>query len=251
MLKVIIADEAQIRINSVTEKLTHFFPGLDIIAVATTSHHLQQLLTEPAAATDLLFVSTGLFRLSRLHTSATLRARVAEIILLDADLNGDRMSVAGVEGLGYLGWPLQDACMVRTVQEAILRKYATKAPAAAVLPQLCKQHAADTIMLHSAREVHFIPVSQIVRVMGDNNYSIFTLMNSSKITVARTLREYESVLEPHHFYRIHKSHIINLNYLVKVNKGDEFSVLMSDGAALEIASRRRTDFLRLMQEWCV
>jgi two-component system LytT family response regulator len=110
---------------------------------------------------------------------------------------------------------------------------------------------ADTIMLHSAREVHFVPVSEIIRVMGDNNYSIFTLRNGRKVTVAKTLREYEAVLESHHFYRIHKSHIINLNCLVKVNKGDEFSVLMSDGAALEVASRRRTDFLKLMQERCV
>lgn len=114
-----------------------------------------------------------------------------------------------------------------------------------------KKSGSGTIMLQSAREVHFIPVTQIVRVMGDNNYSVFTLASGQKITVARTLREYESVLEHHHFYRIHKSHIINLHYLVKVNKGDDFSVLMSDGAGLDVAFRRRADFLKLMQERCV
>ncbi|BAV08599.1 two-component system, LytT family, response regulator [Filimonas lacunae] len=111
--------------------------------------------------------------------------------------------------------------------------------------------ASDTIMLQSAREVHFIPVSQIVRVLGENNYSVFTLANGRKITVARTLRDYEAMLLPHHFYRIHKSHIINLNYLVKVNKGDEFLVQMTDGAVLEVATRRKTDFLRCMHERCV
>ncbi len=109
----------------------------------------------------------------------------------------------------------------------------------------------DTIMLQSAREVHFIPVSQIVRVAGENNYSVFTLMNKLKITVAKTLREYEALLLPHQFYRIHKSHIINLNYLVKVNKGDEFFVQMSDGAILEVAARRKTDFLKCMYGRCM
>lgn len=109
----------------------------------------------------------------------------------------------------------------------------------------------DTIMLHSAREVHFIPVSQIIRVAGENNYSVFTLADGHKITVAKTLREYEELLMPHHFYRIHKSHIINLSYLVKVNKGDEFLVKMSDGAVLEVAARRKADFLKRMHERCV
>lgn len=113
------------------------------------------------------------------------------------------------------------------------------------------QSGGGTIMLQSAREVHFIQIAQIVHVTGDNNYSIFTLLNRQKITVAKTLREYEAILESHHFYRIHKSYIINLNCLVKINKGLEFSVLMSDGAALEVASRRRTDFLKKLQETCL
>jgi len=112
-----------------------------------------------------------------------------------------------------------------------------------------KTHS-ETIMLQSAREVHFILVSQIVRVAGENNYSVFTLINKQKITVAKTLREYETLLTPHQFYRIHKSHIINLSYLVKVNKGDEFLVQMADGAVLEVAARRKADFLKCMYERC-
>lgn len=118
-------------------------------------------------------------------------------------------------------------------------------------PVITDKSYSDTIMLHSAREVHFVPVSQIVRVAGENNYSVFTLANKLKITVAKTLREYEELLQPHQFYRIHKSHIINLNYLVKVNKGDEFLVQMSDGAVLEVAARRKGDFLKCMYGRCM
>ncbi|GGH74653.1 two-component system LytT family response regulator [Filimonas zeae] len=112
------------------------------------------------------------------------------------------------------------------------------------------KNQSETIMLQSAREVHFIPVSQIVRVAGENNYSVFTLVNKQKITVAKTLREYETLLTPHQFYRIHKSHIINLRHLLKVNKGDEFFVQMADGAILEVAARRKGDFLKCMYERC-
>lgn len=111
--------------------------------------------------------------------------------------------------------------------------------------------APETIMLQSAREVHFIPVSQIVRVLAENNYSVFMLANGRKITIAKTLGDFEGMLPLPHFYRIHKSHIINLNYLVKVSKGEEFTVQMTDGASLDVAFRRKADFLRCMSERCV
>jgi len=50
------------------------------------------------------------------------------------------------------------------------------------------------------------------------------------------------------FYRIHKSHLINLNYLVKLTKTDLPSVIMTDGSEIEVSVRRKADFLRMMEE---
>jgi two-component system LytT family response regulator len=103
------------------------------------------------------------------------------------------------------------------------------------------------LTLHASREVHFVQISQIIRVAAENNYSIFYLANGKRITVSKTLGDFEEVLTAQHFYRIHKSHLINLNYLVKLDKSDLPFVVMTDGSEIEVSVRRKADFLRMME----
>jgi two-component system LytT family response regulator len=52
------------------------------------------------------------------------------------------------------------------------------------------------------------------------------------------------MLPPEIFYRIHHGHIININHVTKLQKGRGGKVIMKDGKELEIAVRRRDDFLK-------
>ena len=53
------------------------------------------------------------------------------------------------------------------------------------------------------------------------------------------------MLPPEFFCRIHHGHIINKNFVEKMQKGRGGNVQMSDGKILEIAVRRRDDFLKM------
>jgi two-component system LytT family response regulator len=57
------------------------------------------------------------------------------------------------------------------------------------------------------------------------------------------IKEYEEMLPSNIFFRIHNSHIVNLNYVKKYNKGRGGIVEMSDGAIIEVATRRKDEFL--------
>jgi two-component system LytT family response regulator len=92
-----------------------------------------------------------------------------------------------------------------------------------------------------------VQISQIIRVAAESNYSVFFLANGKKITVSKTLGDFEDILVPQNFYRIHKSHLINLNYLVKLTKTDLPSVIMTDGSEIEVSVRRKAEFLRMME----
>jgi two-component system LytT family response regulator len=46
------------------------------------------------------------------------------------------------------------------------------------------------------------------------------------------------------FFRVHHSHIINLNFLQKYNKGEGGSVVMDNGHEVEVSRRRKDDFLK-------
>jgi two-component system LytT family response regulator len=90
----------------------------------------------------------------------------------------------------------------------------------------------------------FIPVQDIVRFEAKGNYTNICLSGGETILATRTIKDYEEVLPETIFCRIHNSHIINLSRIDKYQKGRGGFVLMEDGSTIEVASRRREEFLR-------
>ncbi len=98
----------------------------------------------------------------------------------------------------------------------------------------------------------FIPVEDIVRCSADGSCTWFYLRNHRKLLSSKNLGEYEKILpgelsgEPHKFYRVHYSDLINLYYIQSINRQDNL-VAMKDGTEINIAQRRKAPFLDLLK----
>lgn len=90
----------------------------------------------------------------------------------------------------------------------------------------------------------FVPVHDILRFEGKGGYTHIYLGNGEQIVATRTIKDYEDILPEAVFFRIHNSQIINLQKIQKYNKGRGGTVTMEDGSVIEVASRRREEFLR-------
>ncbi|MFL5764619.1 MAG: LytR/AlgR family response regulator transcription factor [Bacteroidia bacterium] len=89
----------------------------------------------------------------------------------------------------------------------------------------------------------FINLSDIIRCDSDGNYTFFILTNGKKIIASRTLGEYEQMFADDNFFRIHRSHLINLEHVKKYIKGEGGYVVMTDNSQVEVSRRNKTDFL--------
>jgi len=94
----------------------------------------------------------------------------------------------------------------------------------------------------------FLLVGDIIRCQSDINYTTIYLKDKQKITVAKTLKEFEELLTEYNFFRVHNSHLINLAYLKSYNKGKGGSVSMMDNSEIEVSTRRKDDFLKKLSE---
>ncbi|MDI1254552.1 MAG: LytTR family DNA-binding domain-containing protein [Flavobacterium sp.] len=70
----------------------------------------------------------------------------------------------------------------------------------------------------------FIQHSNILYVQADSNYSYIHRINNKRITVTKTLKDIELML-PKTFLRVHKSYIINITYIEKINTTLKFIML--------------------------
>ena len=89
----------------------------------------------------------------------------------------------------------------------------------------------------------FINLADIIRCDSDGNYTYFILTSGKKIIASRTLGEYEQMFIDDNFFRVHRSHLINLEHVKKYIKGEGGYVIMSDGSQVEVSRRNKNEFL--------
>ena len=98
------------------------------------------------------------------------------------------------------------------------------------------------ITLPSAQGYKLIDIDDIVHIEADSNYSVFNLTNLEKIVVSKVLKDYEEILPANKFVRIHKSSIVNLEYVKQYNSKNGLQVLLTNGESINVSRRRASDF---------
>ena len=93
----------------------------------------------------------------------------------------------------------------------------------------------------------FILMIDIIRCEAKGTYTYIYTKNKEIIISSKNIKEYEELLPKLNFFRIHNSHLINTDRILRYNKGRGGTVTMEDGTQIEVASRRRSDFLNMFQ----
>jgi two-component system, LytTR family, response regulator len=99
------------------------------------------------------------------------------------------------------------------------------------------------IAVHTIDGLEFLKVEDIVRLEAKGSYTDFYLQNKTVVVASRSIKDYEDILSEDIFLRIHNSHIVNLNYIKKYHKGRGGYIVLEDGKNIEVATRRKHDFL--------
>lgn len=105
------------------------------------------------------------------------------------------------------------------------------------------------ISLPNGQGYSVIDIDDIIHIEADSNYSVFHLANRERITVSKVLKEYEEILPEQQFVRIHKSSIVNLNYLKEYNSKNGVEVLLKNGEKIAVSRRRASDFAEKVKSY--
>lgn len=88
-----------------------------------------------------------------------------------------------------------------------------------------------------------VKVSDLMYLEADINYTTLCLTGACKIVASRPLGDFEKMLGNTMFFRIHKSTIINLNYLKGYSSYQGNYAEMADGTRHDISRRKLNDFM--------
>lgn len=91
--------------------------------------------------------------------------------------------------------------------------------------------------------IKFIMLKDIVYLEANNTYTTIVLGSGEKITTSKPISKFENKLSAHWFFRVHKSHIINIHHFKEYISRDGDIALMSNGDKIYISRYRLNDFL--------
>ena len=103
-------------------------------------------------------------------------------------------------------------------------------------PDNQKTKNSDKITLSYEGGKSIIDKEDILYIKGDDNISTVYLSKKRKITVSKTLKHFEDLLDIN-FIRIHKSYILNLKFASKIITKEVHFVELEDGTQLPISRR--------------
>ena len=95
----------------------------------------------------------------------------------------------------------------------------------------------------------FVEVGNIVRCEADNQYTTYIFSDKSKLVVAKNIKDCEDLLAGYGFFRIHNSHLINLDYVKEYIKGIGGQVRMTDGIIIDVSRRKKDEFISLLNRF--
>jgi two-component system LytT family response regulator len=104
------------------------------------------------------------------------------------------------------------------------------------------------LILRTSDKIYLTQVTDIIRCESDMNYSTFYLTNNKKILVSSSIKVYDEMLKDAGFFRIHKSHLVNLAFVESYVKGDGGFVILSDSTKLPVSVRKKNKLLELFKE---
>ncbi len=88
-----------------------------------------------------------------------------------------------------------------------------------------------------------VRVKEILYCRADDNFTEFHFLDGTKMLICRTLKYYEEILSDFDFVRIHKSTLINLQYLKRYKKGKGGQVILEKDICLDVSATRKKELL--------
>jgi two-component system, LytTR family, response regulator len=243
MINCVIVDDEPKNIRVLIKMLEEFCPEALIVGEATNATEAEKTIVK--LQPDLLFLDVEMPYGNAFDLLDRLMPVKFEIVFVTA-FNDYTLKAFKYSALDYLLKPVNIEELRTAVQKASekLRLRNTNKQLNNLLANLKQPDASSyKLALPSMEGLVFVPTDTITRCEASGGYTVFYLKSGEKILSAKNIKEYEEILPPSTFLRVHNSHIINLMCIKKYHKGRGGYIEMDDQALIEVASRRKNEFL--------
>ncbi len=241
---VLIEDEKK-SLLTLQSLLERYCPELEIIGTGASVKQGYEVLS--SSNPDLVFLDIAMPDGDAFDLLTQLGSVNFEIVFITA-YNEFALKAFDFSALHYLLKPVNHTDLIETVKRYQRIKNDLKINERIDVLNNSLQNSFHKISLPTSEGLIILEIDQIIRIEASSNYCQFFIHKNSNILVSKPLSHFEKILEELNFFRIHNTHMINMNYVAKYHKGRGGSVILKDGSQVSVSASRKKEFLEQLNQ---
>jgi len=224
ILRTLVIDDEPLAQN-ILRKYAEDIKSIDIKGYCSDAVEAIQILENQSI--DLIFLDINMPKLSGIEFLKTLKN--PPLVILTTAYTDYAMEGYELNVLDYLAKPFSFARFLKAVQKAEQQFQLIQKTITAEKP--------ESVFIRSNKKTYQVKFSDIIYIEGLGDYiKIFT--EKTHLVTNYSMKKMEELLPENEFYRIHKSHIVNLKKVVAI----EGNMIELPNIKLTIGSNYRVDF---------
>ncbi len=233
-MRVLIVDDEDLA-RAVLRELLTAYPEVEIVGEAANGFAAVKLAEE--LAPDLLFLDIQMPKLSGFEVMELLGEKVAVIFVTAYDEFA--LKAFDVHAVDYLLKPVEPARLGEAIARAAKRLAENQTRPSAVAVAAAAQppgRPIERVLIREEGRVHVLPLGKIDFVEAKDDYLSFAVAGK-RLLKQQTMAELEAQLDGSRFVRVHRSYLLNIERLARLElyAKDSWIAILADGTRIPVS----------------
>ena len=238
MVECIIIDDERSSIEVLKFKLENYCPDVKVVASFQDPEDAYTFLQNNNC--DLIFLDIEMPRLSGFDLLRKLGPRPEKVIFITAY---DQFAIQAVKcsALDYLLKPIDSEELIRAVEKVKEEAEENfKQKLVFLLENFRKKdESTGKLAIAIADGIEIVNIVDILYLKAESNYTNVYRQGHKPLMTSKTLKYYDEILSDYQFFRSHHKYLLPIQKVVKLNRADGGSLVLTDGSIIPISKRRK------------
>jgi two-component system LytT family response regulator len=246
-IQTIIIDDEPLAIDSLKLLIEKYVDGIEVISSSSSAFDAREMIIK--LKPELVFVDIQMPGLNGIQLIQSIPDPSFHIVFVTA-FDKYAIEALRINALDYILKPAQPEDLNRVVKKINSKMDVSNTSIIGKLNDLQRsldeqlKNSINKIGIAMQNKVVFVENSMIVYCRAEGPYTHLYLSDGKKLVSSKTLGEFESQLSAQNFFRIHHSTLINIGHIREFQKNDGAYVIMDNNEKLEISHRKKTEFIK-------
>lgn len=236
---VIIDDEEDSRSNT-KSMLQNYCPEIEVVGEAASGPEGKLKIQE--LKPQVVFLDINMPGMNGFQMLEGIYNRDFCVIFLTA-YSEHGITAVKAGATDYLLKPLMLSELQGAIHKVVQHYDNIKGATAAAKPEQDK----NLVLINHSKGFTLVDFKDIVWLEASDNYTNLFLNGQKKIVASKTLKEFEMILPNNDFFRIHRSALINVNYVKEYSNNEGGEVILSDGTHVQVSKARVQEFAEFIK----